>query len=55
LTPSELTAINLIQQQQQQLNYPMQPNNLYNSQAGMERLYYHTATTLPIHVNKNSY
>ena len=30
----------------------MQPNNLYNAQAGMERLYYHTTTTLPIMVNE---
>jgi len=52
LTPAEITAINLIQQHQQQLNYPMQANGLYNAQAGMERLYYHTTTTLPIGVNE---
>jgi len=50
LTQDEITAIHLIQQQQQQLSLPMQSNNLYNVQAGMERLYYHTTTTLPIQV-----
>lgn len=44
--------LNIIQQQQQQLNCQMQPNNLYNCQAGIERLYYHTQTGQPIHVDE---
>jgi hypothetical protein len=50
LNASEIEAIKLIQQQQQQQLVSMQPNNLYNVQAGMERLFYHTTTTLPIQV-----
>jgi hypothetical protein len=52
LTQEELSMLNIIQQQQQQLNCQMQQNNLYNCQAGIERLYYHTQTGQPIHVNE---
>ncbi len=55
LTPSELAALTFIQQQQQQFNYQMQPNKYYSCQANMERVYYHTTTTLPLHVNEIDY
>jgi hypothetical protein len=40
--------LNLLQQEQQSRNYQMQPNVAFNCAAGIERLYYHTSTTLPI-------
>lgn len=52
LTQEEFSVLNIIQQQQQQLNCQMQPNNLYNCQAGIERLYYHTQTGQPINVDE---
>lgn len=52
LTPNELAALNFILQQQQKFNYQLQPNKVFNCEAGLERLYYHTATTLPIHANE---
>ncbi len=55
LTPSELAALTFIQQQQQQFNYQMQPNKYYSCQANLERVYYHTTTTLPLHVNEIDY
>jgi hypothetical protein len=55
LAPSELAALTFIQQQQQQFNYHMQPNKYFNCQASMERIYYHTTTTLPLSVNEIDY
>jgi len=55
LTQEEFSVLNIIQQQQQQLNCQMQPNNLYNCQASIERLYYHTQTGQPVHVNEIDY
>ena len=55
LTSSEQAALNFVQHQLQLMNYPMQPNNLYNCQAGIEHVYFHTTTTLPIHVNELDY
>ena len=52
LTPNELAALNFILQQQQKFNYQLQPNKVFSCEAGLERLYYHTATTLPIHANE---
>ena len=48
LTLNEMAALNFIQQQQQQYNYQMQPNGYFNCHAGLQRVYYHTATTQPI-------
>jgi hypothetical protein len=55
LTQEEFSVLNIIQQQQQQLNCQMQPNQMYNCQAGIERMYFHTQTGLPIHVNEFNY
>jgi polycomb protein SUZ12 len=51
LTQAELKMIKIIEQDFDQFIYPMQTNDLYNVQAGIERLYYHPATGAPIHIN----
>jgi len=50
LTPAELVTLNYIQQQQ--FNNEMQPNPFFNCQTGMERLYYHTTTCLPMQISE---
>ena len=48
MTPAQIQALNIRQQQQVHLRTEMQPNNAFNCQDGMERIYYHTKTCMPI-------